>query len=61
MPLISILVILIVFCLILYLITNYLPIDPPIRNIIVIVVVLILILYLLSIVGILPVGTLRLQ
>jgi hypothetical protein len=50
-----------VFGLIVFLINNYLPLDPPIKMVINVVVVLVLILFLLSFIGVIPMGSVRLN
>ena len=52
MDLIQLLVVLIVVGVVLWLLNNYVPMQPPIKNILNIVVVLILCLWLLSVFGI---------
>jgi hypothetical protein len=51
MPLLTILLVLIVVGVILWLVNNYIPMQPPIKTILNVVVVIILIIWLLQIVG----------
>jgi hypothetical protein len=52
MSLLSILVAIIVIGIILYVINNYIPMDPKIKNILNIVVVIVLVLWLLRVFGV---------
>ncbi len=60
MPLISILIVILVIGLILYLI-ELLPIDGTMKLIARAIVILVLILWLLSLIGLLPLGTVQLR
>lgn len=58
MPIITILLVLAIFGLILYLICTYIPMPPPIKNVIIAVAVIFLILWLLNGIGLLgPLNT----
>lgn len=52
MPLVNALVVLIIVGVILWLVTTYIPMAPPIRTVITVVVVLVVCLWLLSLFGI---------
>lgn len=54
MDLVQLIVVLIVFGLVWWLVTTYLPLPPPIKTAITVLFVLLLILWLLSIVGLVP-------
>jgi hypothetical protein len=53
MPLITLIITLVVVCLILWLINNYIPMDSKIKTILNVVVVIVVIVWLLSVFGIL--------
>lgn len=53
MPIISILITLVIVGLVLWLITTYVPMAPPIKTVLTVVVVLVLCVWLLSVFGIL--------
>jgi hypothetical protein len=59
MPLIQLIVVLVVVGLILWLVETQIPMDPTIKMIIRVVIVIAVILWLLTLVGLLPGGTLR--
>ena len=61
MALIQIIVVLLIIGVLLYIVESLLPIDPAIKNIIRIVILLAVVLWLLAIVGLLPLGTVRLN
>ena len=52
MPLISLIIILAVVGFILYLITNYIPMSAPFKQVILVVVVIVLVLWLMQVFGI---------
>ena len=58
MDLISVILVLVVVGVVLWLVTTYIPMSPPIKNILVAVVVIALVLWLLSLFGVgrIPVG-----
>jgi hypothetical protein len=55
MSLISLIIVLIVIGFVLWLINTYIPMQPPIKNIVNVIIVLVVILWLLSAVGILDI------
>jgi hypothetical protein len=57
MPIIQLLVLIVVIGVILWLVNTYVPMAPPVKNILNIVVILFLCLWLLSVFGLLPGGT----
>jgi hypothetical protein len=59
MPLVQIIVLLIVVGVLLYVVETLLPIDATIKRIIHIVIILAVLIWLLTLVGLLPGGTLR--
>ena len=58
MDLITLIVVLIVVGLVVYLVQNYLPIDPKFKQLIIAIIIVILIVWLLQAVGLLP-GTIN--
>jgi hypothetical protein len=52
MPILTIIIVLVVFGLVLYLIENYVPMSPPIKTVIRVVVILALCIWLLNAFGI---------
>ena len=58
MGLITLIVVLIVVGLVVYLVQNYLPIDPKFKQLIIAIIIVILIVWLLQAVGLLP-GTIN--
>ena len=60
MALIQIIVVLLIIGVLLYIVESLLPIDAAIKNIIRIVILLAVVLWLLALVGLLPMGTVRL-
>lgn len=53
MPLVSLIVLLVVLGLVMYLVNNYIPMDPPFKMVLNVVIVLALILWLLGAFGLL--------
>jgi hypothetical protein len=60
MALVQLIVVLLVIGVLLYIVETLLPIDAAIKNVIRIIILLAVVLWLLALVGLLPVGSVRL-
>ena len=52
MPILTVLIVLVVFGVVLYLVETYIPMSPPIKTVVRVVVVLLLIIWLLQLIGV---------